>query len=347
MGVAYSLAMKLVAITLTLFGAYATAQRTLRQNAADLAKIPKAWKSGLSPNFSPDKKAADYAYLLGAWAIPEHLDLPEDTRPRALKDHEIPSEYDPRDAYGDMCPSLNQIRDQGSCGSCWAFGAAEALSDRACIQSNGAITADLSAQDILTCCKGLAQCGLGCNGGNIAQAWRYLENTGICTGGLYEGTGCRPYTIAPCVHHSNDTSRPNCADLPNSRTPACTQECQASYTTNAYANDIIKVSESYRVPRSVADIQEEIMTYGPVEAGFNVYEDFMNYVGGVYYHVSGRMEGGHAVKVMGWGFDEEAGMDYWLVANSWNTDWGEKGFFRIRMGTDECGIEHGMYAGNL
>ncbi|XP_065210583.1 cathepsin B-like [Planococcus citri] len=47
--------------------------------------------------------------------------------------------------------------------------------------------------------------------------------------------------------------------------------------------------------------------------------------------------GGHAVRVIGWG--EEDGMKYWLVANSWGTDWGEEGTFRIIRGTNECSFE--------
>jgi len=77
-----------------------------------------------------------------------------------------------------------------------------------------------------------------------------------------------------------------------------------------------------------------------METAFNVYEDFMNYAGGVYHHVSGKLEGGHAVKILGWGHDQ--GMDYWLCANSWGTSWGEKGFFRIKQG--DCGIDNTVYA---
>jgi cathepsin B len=47
--------------------------------------------------------------------------------------------------------------------------------------------------------------------------------------------------------------------------------------------------------------------------------------------------------VLGWG--TESGTDYWLVANSWGTSWGENGFFKIRRGSDECGIEDQAVAG--
>lgn len=53
--------------------------------------------------------------------------------------------------------------------------------------------------------------------------------------------------------------------------------------------------------------------------------------------------GGHAVKMMGWGVED--GTPYWLVANSWNTDWGNEGYFRILRGSDHCGIESSVVAG--
>jgi C1A family cysteine protease len=72
-----------------------------------------------------------------------------------------------------------------------------------------------------------------------------------------------------------------------------------------------------------------------------VYSDFYNYKSGVYQHVTGDVEGGHAVKLMGWGV--ENGVDYWLVANSWGTVFGEQGYFKIRRGTNECLFENGGF----
>merc|ERR1712066_1170993 len=71
----------------------------------------------------------------------------------------------------------------------------------------------------------------------------------------------------------------------------------------------------------------------------------MGYKGGVYHHVSGKALGGHAIRLVGWGEEEETGEKYWVLANSWNTDWGENGYFRIRRGTNECGIEEEVVAG--
>ena len=63
-------------------------------------------------------------------------------------------------------------------------------------------------------------------------------------------------------------------------------------------------------PRGVEEIKTEIHTNGPVEGGFFVYEDFMNYKSGVYVHKKGRGLGGHAIKIIGWGVEQ--GLPYWL-----------------------------------
>ena len=85
------------------------------------------------------------------------------------------------------------------------------------------------------------------------------------------------------------------------------------------------------------------MNHGPIEVAFTVYQDFLTYKTGVYHHTSGSALGGHAVKMVGWGV--ENGEPYWLIANSWNEDWGDKGFFKIRRGHNECGIESQGVAG--
>jgi len=79
---------------------------------------------------------------------------------------------------------------------------------------------------------------------------------------------------------------------------------------------------------------------GPVETAFTVYEDFMNYKSGVYQHLTGSVQGGHAVKIIGWG--HESGLDYWLIANSWGTSWGIDGYFKIKLG--DCGIDSTVYS---
>uniref|UniRef100_A0A1A8SJW6 Cathepsin B n=1 Tax=Nothobranchius rachovii TaxID=451742 RepID=A0A1A8SJW6_9TELE len=249
----------------------------------------------------------------------------------------LPKNFDARVQWPN-CPTLKEIRDQGSCGSCWAFGAAEAISDRVCIHSNGKVSVEVSAEDLLSCCD---SCGMGCNGGYPTAAWDFWTKEGLVTGGLYNShIGCRPYTIAPCEHHVNG-SRPPCTGE-GGDTPECVSTCEPGYTPS-YKKDKHYGKTAYSVPSEEMEIQSEIYKNGPVEGAFTVFEDFLLYKSGVYQHVAGSALGGHAIKVLGWG--EENGVPYWLCANSWNTDWGDNGFFKILRGSDHCGIESEVVGG--
>jgi len=246
--------------------------------------------------------------------------------------HAIPANFDSRVQWSN-CPSTSEVRDQANCGSCWAFAAVESMTDRICIASNGHTMAHLSAEDLNSCCD---SCGNGCDGGDPASAWDYWVQTGIVSGGNYGQGGCAPYSLAPCDHHVNG-SLPPCGAIGD--TPPCPSTCQNG---DAWTNDTHYGASSYSL-NTITDIQTEIMTHGPVEAAFTVYADFLPYKQGVYHHVTGDELGGHAVKILGWGVEQST--KYWLVANSWNTDWGNKGFFKILLGTDECGIEDYIVGG--
>jgi len=257
-------------------------------------------------------------------------------KPRSLSAVALPVSFDSRTKWGSMCPSVGHVRDQAACGSCWAFGAVEAITDRTCIASNGKVAPYLSAEDILSCCG--FWCGMGCDGGQPAGAWQYWVNHGIVTGGDYNShQGCYPYQIAACDHHVNGTLPPCGQELP---TPACTGTCENGAV---WANDKHYGATTYAVDSDETSIMQEIYANGPVEGAFTVYADFPTYRSGVYRHVTGEELGGHAIKIIGWGVD--ANVPYWTVANSWNSDWGNKGFFNIARGTDECGIEDGIVAG--
>jgi len=249
--------------------------------------------------------------------------------------NDIPETFDARVQWPD-CPTIKEVRDQGACGSCWAFGAVEAMSDRICIASKGAVNAHISAEDLVDCC---ASCGFGCDGGFPQAAWAYYKKTGLVTGGNYNSKqGCEPYTIKSCDHHVNKTLPPCQGEEP---TPKCVKKCEDGYPIE-WAKDKHFGKSVYSV-RDVKQIQTEIMTNGPVETAFTVYADFLAYQSGVYQHTTGSVLGGHAVKFLGWGVENTK--PYWLVANSWNEDWGDMGFFKILRGTDECGIESGVVAG--
>ncbi|KIH48661.1 papain family cysteine protease [Ancylostoma duodenale] len=156
---------------------------------------------------------------------------------------------------------------------------------------------------------------------------------------------CKPYAFHPCGKHANQKYYGKCPDE-GWTTPKCRKTCQIRYRDKEYEEDKIYGTRAYQLPNNERSIRKEIMTNGPVVASFRVYSDFNLYKGGIYIHTGGYERGGHAVKVIGWG--TENGTDYWLIANSWNSDWGENGgYFRILRGSNHCQIEQKVVAGMI
>jgi cathepsin B len=271
--------------------------------------------------------------------------------PAAVPVSELPADFDWRaDPRAKSCPSVKEIRDQANCGSCWAFGSVEAMTDRLCIGSGGKDTTHLSAEDVTSCCQigGMDQ---GCDGGVPSTAYTYYKTNGIVSGGNYgDKTGCYSYQLAPCSHHDVDPKYKNCSD--SVPTPKCARKCADDSQTSWYRSKVHGGDMGYSVCQRGGNtschdaMMSEIYQNGPITGMFFVHKSFLAYKSGVYkagFFIFDPMLGGHAIKILGWG--EENGTKYWLVANSWNEDWGDHGFFKIERGTDQCQIENAMING--
>jgi cathepsin B len=93
----------------------------------------------------------------------------------------LPDNFDARVTFADC---VHPIRDQQRCGSCWAFGSSEALSDRFCVASKGKVDKVLSVEELVSC----DYANSGCNGGWIGDAFNYFQSKGIVE------DSCFPYT---------------------------------------------------------------------------------------------------------------------------------------------------------
>jgi len=228
--------------------------------------------------------------------------------PRGKASVALPDSFNSVDQWPEC---IHEIRNQGHCGSCWAHAASEVLSDRFCIASNKSINVVLSPQEMVSC----DYMDMGCSGGILTTSWLYLRMFGIAT--------------EQCV-----TYKSGGGDVPSC--PWFTSECEDGSEYKKY------FASTFYYLSTINDIKESLFTKGPVQTGFSVYDDFMNYKSGVYKRQSSNYLGGHAVKIVGWG--KEGDTEYWIVANSWGSSWGENGFFRIAFG--ECGFESGMITGD-
>ncbi|XGW24178.1 hypothetical protein V3C99_005962 [Haemonchus contortus] len=261
------------------------------------------------------------------------------TKQPVINDEDPPESFDGREYWKD-CPSVRYIRDQSNCGSCWAVAAAATMSDRICVQSGGKNKTLISDTDFLACCGRF--CGIGCQGGYGTRAWAHAQIVGVCTGGRYQEEGvCMPYPFHPCGFHQGQKYYGECPKHVY-KTPVCRKYCQYGYGKR-YEADKIRARLAYWVLDHELVIRADIMELGPVQASFTVYEDFAYYKNGIYVHTAGKKKGAHSVKILGWGI--ENGTKYWTVANSWNTDWGEDGYFRIVRGVNHCGIESEVVTG--
>ncbi|KAH7823297.1 putative cathepsin B5 cysteine protease [Monocercomonoides exilis] len=198
------------------------------------------------------------------------------------------------------------VRKQGSCGSCWAHSASESAGNR--LNILGCSRGVLSVQDQVSCNSACFKC-LGCP---PPQTWKYIKQTGLAT------EKCIPYVSA------------------DKRIPQCPKKC-------VNGSDIVRVKATSYSHIPAKNMQQELYEHGPFQASFITYEDFRQYKSGVYKHLTGKLKGAHCVMVMGWG--TENGIPYWLVQNTYGTEWGEDGFFKIIRGTNECEFETACYAG--
>jgi cathepsin B len=254
---------------------------------------------------------------------------------------DLPESFDSATQWP-QCTVIANVRDQSSCGSCWAFGSVSSFESRACIATSKDVK--YSAEDTAFC-QGIFGAGNGCDGGN--SAWGWFKNKGVVTGGDYPdmGTGatCKSYSLAPCAHHVPATEKYPACPSKEYPSPRCSKQCEGEYAGD-YKTDKLHASKTFSV-RGETQIMQELVSNGPMYVAFSVYSDFPTYKSGVYHKTSSSFLGGHAVTLVGYG--ELNGEKYWKIKNSWNEQWGDGGHFLIRRGTNECGIEASVGAGTI
>lgn len=202
---------------------------------------------------------------------------------------------------------VTPVKNQGHCGSCWAFSTAEMIESY--LARDEGILTELAVEQIVDCVQNPNQCGGegGCNGATVNLGFDYLLNVGLISEWAY-----------PYVQYWN------------SKTGA-KYECQYD-TLVGYEKSIITAQlEGYvQVQNNSYDAMMEAIAQGPVAINVDA-SAWHSYGGGVFDGcVVDGVDINHAVQMVGYGTDAETGLDYWLVRNSWGPYWGEEGFIRVR-----------------
>jgi len=247
-----------------------------------------------------------------------------DERPDAVKYATLPEAFDWSDKTASAPGGyIEPMRDQLTCGSCFAFAGTSMLAARARIKNTTLNEANLmlSPQAVVSC-TGYAQ---GCNGGFAYLVAKYSMDFGIAT------DPCFPYE----------------AGIVMDAQPSCTKQC-TDPSKLLFASSVSYVGGYFGNCSEVA-MMHALVSTGPLGVGITVPRSFEDYKSGVYIEdtrPAAEAEAtpykpfeptGHAVLVVGYGVDN--GIKYWRVKNSWGRHFGETGYFRVRRGTDEIAIE--------
>ena len=216
--------------------------------------------------------------------------------------NEAPDSFDWRDKG-----VVSGVKDQGSCGSCWAFATVANLESLYALKKG--VVKTFSEQLLVDCDTEDS----GCNGGLMELSFEWLKNNG---GFMLESD--YPY---------------------ENKKGTCRQD--KSKFVDMKVTGYVKLGDTGEqyAPVDEAEVKEFLYQNGPLAVALNA-TPLQLYFGGIVDWASWICSTSginHAVTIVGYGTESK---DYWIVKNSWGKNWGESGYFRIARGKSTCGINY-------
>jgi len=215
-----------------------------------------------------------------------------------------PPTWDWRDVNGEDWTT--SIKNQGNCGSCYAFGSLAGLEAVIKIKNEDPdLSIDLSEQFMVSCGQEWMSGMFGCDGAYHSPTFNFIETYGSIP------EYCFPYVSGASGY-----------------VPPCSDKC------DEWQDLVIEIDDWHTVSSDIESIKNALIEYGPLPTTMIVYSDFYDYPGGVYEHPGPDPDPtNHLVTIVGYNDYQEC----WICKNSWGTYWGENGWFRIAYG--DCKIE--------
>ena len=204
--------------------------------------------------------------------------------------------------------AVTPVKDQGQCGSCWAFSSTGSLEGAHYIATGELLS--FSEQQLVDC-AGFSYGNYGCNGGLQENSYNYYE-----AGNLAELESAYPYVSGTTL------KKGTCAYSSTSKTA-------------------VEVSTYTAVTPNTPSQMKSALTQQPLAVSIEADKlVFQTYKSGVMTSTKCGTTLDHAVLAVGYGTDATAG-DYWLVKNSWNTTWGDQGYIKLAIvdGAGICGVQ--------
>lgn len=232
----------------------------------------------------------------------------------------------------------------------WSIVAKDVINDRFTLLSGGQISFNFDHFNLLSCIdkkpslesyknQAVSNASLGYN---IFDAWEIIYSRGLSQ------VNCFSYQKLKDLNYETPDNLSyeqkvkaygfECETISGKNQVAClTKINNLPVARRTFLSDCIYniTSPDMKMDDKIKAIKYDLTKWGPVAAGFVVYENFItSYTGKtVYNKVEGNILGGHYVSIIGWGDD------YWICRNSWGSDWGLMGYFKIKMGLKETKLE--------